>query len=322
MTKTHYFYWGFANSGKGYINRYSKLNSKVLACFFRENIVKTYSKVHIHERLWDDVTFTSKIIHNNNGMKTVSKTERRIYRYIFWATSPSTIHSKYRAFSDKKKQYEKKNMRAYTDEEIKKYSDWKYHDSSVYYAFVYRRNQRVFPDLDLNEVKKNIDEIMEDVDVADSNLMHYYEALKDVCRRKNSVNIIPYKVDLLDSFVSKLDGFANFNQKLEDHNDLFEVYNLDKERVWKWLDYFLQEQNDLIDKFKNDNIPYVFFNLDEDKYSDLFTGWDVDLHQRDCTHHKYNWELADEDEKWKYQKVLEIAKEYMSVRNPKPLQLR
>ena len=45
MSKTHYFYWGFTDSGKNYVNRLSRLNEKVLANFYDNHILKTYTKV-------------------------------------------------------------------------------------------------------------------------------------------------------------------------------------------------------------------------------------------------------------------------------------
>lgn len=327
MSKIHYFYWGFTDSGKNYVNRLSRLNEKVLANFYDNHILKTYTKVHIHDTEWDDVTFTTKIIHDNNGLKTVSKIDKRIFRYNNFPLAPhSTINNDWFKQMRKKGRgvmlnspeldYGKDKLKL-SDEQRTKYSDWKYHESSIYF-----KNATSYSQLDLDEVKNHIDEIMEDIDMSDSNLMYYFEPMKNILRQNNSVNIIPYKVNLLDSFISKLDGFQTLNTRLEDHNDLFEVYEQDKERIWKWLDFFLHEQNFLVDKFKANNIPYVYFNLDEDNYTDLFVGWDNSSLPRDCTHRRSGWVLADESEKWKYKKVEDIAKEYMTVRQPKPLELR
>tara|TARA_B100001989_G_C24531095_1_gene461693 strand:+ start:732 stop:1679 length:948 start_codon:yes stop_codon:yes gene_type:complete len=313
-----YFYWGFTDSGKSYTQRLARTNGKVEARFNPYYITKTYTTIHINENIWQDITDTTKIIHNNNGLKIVSKTKNRIYRYPqkYRAVSSSiTSNEIYKnKFGNKVSDYK------LTDEQKLKYSDYnKYRHTSVYFNFA--SSDKFFAELDMNEVKDNINTIIDDVDIASCNLLHFFEPLKDVIKSKNSVNIIPYKINLLDSFISKLDGFANFIPHKEFNNDLFEVYEQDKERVWQWLDYFLDEQNSLIDKFKKNNIPYVYFNLDEDKYTDFFVGYE-DLVQRDCTHRKYSWEDVSEDEKWKYKKVEDIAKEYISVRKAKPLELR
>jgi len=302
MSKIHYFYWGFTDSGKNYVNRLAKLNEKVIANLYDNYILKTYTKVHIHEKDWDDVTFTTKIIHDNDGLKTVSKINKRVFKYNYIPHAPhSTINSNW---------LKKDNETGHNVFDYGKYRDWKYHESSVYY-----KNATTYNKLNLHEV--HMREIMEDVDLIDSNILYYFEPMKNMLRQNNSVNIIPYKVNLLDSFISKLDGFQMLNTRLEDHNDLFEVYEQDKERVWKWLDFFLHEQNFLVDKLKANDIPYVYFNLDEDKY-----WWDDKSLARDCTHRKSGWVLADESEQWKYSKVVDIAKEYITVRQPKPLELR
>tara|TARA_B100000508_G_scaffold139193_1_gene136703 strand:+ start:96 stop:1052 length:957 start_codon:yes stop_codon:yes gene_type:complete len=316
-----YFYWGFIDSGKGYTQRLAKSNGKVEARFNPQYITKTYTTININEKIWHDITETTKVIHNNNGLKIASKTKNRIYRYYKYIATPSSISSN-RACNENWNTKFGNNISDYklTDEQILKYSDYdKYKHTSVYFNFA--SSDKVFDKLNLNEIKDNINTIIDDVDIASCNLLYFFEPLKDVIKSKNSVNIIPYKVNLLDCFISKLDGFANFNPKKEYNKDLFEVYEQDKERVWQWLDHFLNEQNFLIDKFKKNDIPYVYFNLDEDKYTDLFIGYE-DLIQRDCTHRKHTWKDASENEKWKYEKVEDIAKEYISVRKARPLELR
>lgn len=329
-----YFYWGFTDSGKGYTNRLAKVNGKVLANFFNYQIIKIYTTVNINEKDWFDFTQTKKIIHDNNGLKTVSRVENRIYKYYNYQTSPSTITKVGSLKVLRKKKWQKgvyKDAINITREQKLKYIDYdKYKNTTIYYNMAKDHvmesdvnSVNVFRDMkySFDELKSKINMYMDDVDLANSNLLHYFEPLKEILQNKNSVNIIPYKTNLLDSFISKLDGFYNFNLNIEFNQDLFEVYEKDKERIWKWLDYYLVQQNFLIDKFKTENIPYVYFNLDEDKYTDLFAGWD-DLRSRDCTHRKHTWKNVKEDEKCKYHKVVDIAKEYMSVRNPKPLELR
>ena len=314
--KTRYFYWGFTDSGKNYVNRLAKHNEKVVANFYDNHILKTYTNIHIHEEEWDDVTFTTKIIHYNNGLKTVSKEQKMIFEYLNYPYTPhSTINDKWLEHVNPSEVHRRKNN-ILSKEQKEKYRDWKYNKSNVYYKLA-----DSFEKLNLSVMNNHIEEIIEDVDLLDSSLLDFFDSLENIIRQNNSVNIIPYKVNLLDSFISKLDGFQILNTRLEDHNDLFEVYEQDKERVWKWLDFFLHEQNFLIDKFRANNTPYVYFNLDEDKYTDLFVGWDKSI-ARDCTHHKSGWVLADENEQWKYKKVEDLAKEYMTVRQPKPLELR
>jgi len=335
LEKTHYFYWGFTDSGKEQMNRLTKTNSRVLGNFTTNYIYKTYTQVHIHGDLWDDLTFTEKLIHNNKGLKTVSRTRRKIYEYhgyTIWHRS--TIFDQYKTKKNLRRNSYKKTSwfirNNFTEEEVIKYSDWKYHDTSIYYQIAKRnpkvrldanaKKKKIFPFFEGYDLKENIDEIIEDIDVCNGVLYwdNYFEPLIDVCKRKNAVNIIPYKVDLVDNFTSKLDGFFQFIPDLEYMSDLFEVYETNKKRVWNWLDYFSKQQLDLVTRLKRNNIKYEYFNLDEDNYSDFFP-WVKNNLPRNNTHRSQSWIYADDSEKWKWKKCQDIAKEYIIARNIKPL---
>ena len=115
---------------------------------------------------------------------------------------------------------------------------------------------------------------------------------------RNSVNIIPYKSNHLDSVISKLDHF-----KSQTGDDLFEVYEQNKNLVWRWLDSFQKEMDGIEDKLKQRNIPYRMFDLDTDSYPDTF-GWQVDV-DRKFSHRGEAWKHEN------YDRIEEIANEYI-----------
>ena len=154
-------------------------------------------------------------------------------------------------------------------------------------------------------IKDYYDEIFKDVDIMSYILPSW--AMKDLAGLlRKSVNVIPYKSDLIDSFVSKMDGFVNFRES-EYGNDLIEVYNEDKNRVWRWLDSFHEEDEKIKRRLNYYDIPYVMFDLDQDSYTDFF-GWELDL-DRKYSHRGARWEGE------RYEKVVEIAKEYIHLRS-------
>ena len=57
------------------------------------------------------------------------------------------------------------------------------------------------------------------------------------------------------------------------------------------------------------NIPITMFDLDGDRYEDIFPDWDVVL-PKDTTHFKKVWEGYEEN----YKEVVMMAKEYLSRR--------
>ena len=91
---------------------------------------------------------------------------------------------------------------------------------------------------------------------------------------------------------------------LEDDNDILEVYSIDKNRIWNWLDEFTKQHDSTIAMLEEYNIPYQMFDLDNDSYKDTF-GWEIEL-PRNYTHRKDSWQNND-----RYAIIQDIAKEYV-----------
>ena len=85
---------------------------------------------------------------------------------------------------------------------------------------------------------------------------------------------------------------------------MLELYNTDKNRVWYWLDEFNRQEDDIITLLKKYNIPYRMFDLDTDRYKDVF-GWEIEL-PKNYTHRKNSWQNND-----RYAIIQDIAKEYV-----------
>ena len=63
-----------------------------------------------------------------------------------------------------------------------------------------------------------------------------------------------------------------------------------------------------ISTLRMNNIPYQMFDLDNDNYTDVYKGWDIQL-PRDYTHLKQCWVGCEEN----YKEVEKMAKEYLSL---------
>ena len=104
----------------------------------------------------------------------------------------------------------------------------------------------------------------------------YITTPKIISLLKNTINIVPYKVDIIDSMISKLNVFDPPKQSKKYtrrtgrpvfFKTIIDAYKRDKEIVWSHLDDFTRQQRDIEQALQDYNIPYDYFNLDEDDYS-------------------------------------------------------
>ncbi len=104
----------------------------------------------------------------------------------------------------------------------------------------------------------------------------YITTAKIISLLKNTINIVPYKVDIIDSMISKLNIFDPPKQSKKYTKQtgrpvffktIIDAYNRDKEIVWNHLDDFTRQQRDIEQALQDYNIPYDYFNLDTDDYS-------------------------------------------------------
>ncbi len=148
---------------------------------------------------------------------------------------------------------------------------------------------------------------------------------KIVSLLQETINLVPYKENILDSMISKLNIFNPPKQSKKYTNrtgrpvsfkTIVDAYKRDKEIVWNHLDEFTREQRDIEQALVDNNIPYDYFNLDEDNYKRF--NCDIIL-PRKYSHPNFNLE---ENEVKKNFTVLEnMAKEYIMVRSLQDVRL-
>ena len=135
---------------------------------------------------------------------------------------------------------------------------------------------------------------------------------------KQTDNVIPYKENIIDSMVSKLNMFDPLKQSRKYtqrtgrpilFKSIIDAYNRDKDTVWSHLDEFTRQQRDIEQALQDYNIPYDYFNLDQDDYSRY--GCDLVL-DRKFTHP--NFDLSNAETKHRHDLLTDIAFEYVTVR--------
>ena len=135
---------------------------------------------------------------------------------------------------------------------------------------------------------------------------------------KQTDNVIPYKENIIDSMISKLNMFDPSKQSRKYtqrtgrpilFKSIMDAYNRDKETVWCHLDEFTRQQRDIEQALQDYNIPYDYFNLDQDDYSRY--GCNLVLDKK-FTHP--NFDLSNTETKYKHDILQDIAFEYVTVR--------
>ena len=104
----------------------------------------------------------------------------------------------------------------------------------------------------------------------------YITTPKIISLLKNTINIVPYKENIIDSMISKLNMFDPPKQskiytkrtgRPVFFKTIIDAYKRDKEIVWNHLDEFTRQQRDIEQALQDYNIPYDYMNLDDDDYS-------------------------------------------------------
>ena len=279
-----YVYWGGSDSGKAHIKHYAIQNNKTQLFWHEKNkkILKTYSDVHYQTDYWRDETVRKIIYHYIDGFRKCEKKSDSIYHHTHYEYKNNYIKLK--------------RKRNYSKDDIRKYSQIEYINTNLYHDIITRY---------INEIGEVIpremldyEEIFKDVDLV-SKIPPEFVIQDNVALFQSSINIIPYKSNILDSIMSKLDLFEN-----HESDDLLKAYNSDKNVIWNYLDDYDKNQERIIDLLKKYDIPYQMFDLDHDSYKDTF-GWEIEL-PRDYTHRKYSWQKNDT-----YAIMENIAKEYV-----------
>ena len=135
---------------------------------------------------------------------------------------------------------------------------------------------------------------------------------------KKTTNIVPYKENIIDSLISKLNMFEPPKQsrrysKRTGRPILFktiiDAYNIDKSIVWSHLDEFTKQQRDIEEILQEYKIPYDYLNLDTDNYSRFKLKI---ILPKNYSHP--NFDLDNEQINHKHNLLKNMAKEYVTVR--------
>ncbi len=295
--KIMFVYWGYCDSGKDHIKNYAIHNDKTVLIWHegRKSIQKIYTTVHHQGVYWRDETVRRIIYHYIDGFRKCEKKANSIYTKIPYKHTSSSINpNNSRSNYYHSNYYQLKKNRNYSKDDIKKYSQIEYINTNLYYDIISSYIKQICEDIPREA--HDYGEIFKDVDLV-SFVPPEYVIEDNVELLKSSINIVPYKSNILDCIISKLDLYTGVD-------DLLEVYNTDKNIIWNYLDEYNKEQDNVIDLLKKYNIPYQMFDLDTDSYKDTF-GWEIEL-PRDYSHRKDSWQDNE-----RYDMIQDIAKEYV-----------
>ena len=146
----------------------------------------------------------------------------------------------------------------------------------------------------------------------------YITTPKIISLLKNTTNIVPYKENIIDSMVSKLNMFDPPKQskvytrktgRPVVFKTIIDAYNRDKELVWCHLDDFTRQQRDIEQALQDYNIPYDYINLDVDDYSRF--GCKIVL---DSKYSHPNFDTNNPVVEHKRKMLEDMASEYVTVR--------
>ena len=148
-----------------------------------------------------------------------------------------------------------------------------------------------------------------------NHLLPEFFIVDNITRLRSSCNIVPYHTDLEHMYIPKLDYFG-MNRAEEFGNNLWDIWNHDKDRIFDWLDLWEQDLYGLVNRLKKYNISYQYFDLSKDSYVDTF-GWTKELH-RDYSDDYSNINKKNISNIDEYKNII---RQYLQNRNLKEFQL-
>ena len=318
-------YWGGENSGKSHLVKYATLNSKSLLKFKQYQIIRQDFNCRqydfdVNDRLWWDVEEKRSIYYKRWDTDTISVSKHT--EYNFGPTHYVTILNNYctpgREY-DRIVEWKSNKLGMFKPEHYEKFSGKEYIDSVVYHKILSTNHERLKRNIDKivrHKDKFDIDEISENTDLLFlfAHIHHDDDFTDDTLyyanHFKNAKHIVPYKEDLVDSFACKLDGVADEARYLVGRN-LMEVALNDREKLWEYLDSYLDYDKKIIKLLESLKIDYVKFNLDSNAYVETF-GWDKYPFKKDLTHISDTFTDQKQFDRW--EDCVRLAKAYIHDR--------
>ena len=240
-------------------------------------------------------------------------------------------------------------MEIFTDEDVKKYSSDEYKGSDLYnHAMMQSMVNKEFEDLGYEMLNDNADEIFDDVDLLMSMTISHFNLSNSSNRnpygrengsgfcekhfllqrseesKKYSIpenvlnklrkanNVIPYKSDVFSWALSFIDSFSHLTHHIYDEGQEIltkDLYNKNKKIIFQYLDHQFYIPIKIAEFLTKRNIPYRYFDLDNDSYKEVFGGnFELD---RNYTSHSECWKNYQD----RYNQIADMVKEYISERN-------
>ena len=238
-------------------------------------------------------------------------------------------------------------MRTFTEEDIKKFTGDEYKGSYLYdHAMMEYIVHKEMEDLGHEMMNDNADEIFDDVDILITTMIadfgynspqnpYGYEDGRGFCEnhfllqkneisRKYSIpekvlnklrkanNIIPYKSDIFSWAIAFMDSFSHLTGHIYDEDQEIlkkDLYDKNIELIFEFLDHQLYQPIKIAEFLTRRNIPYRYFDLDNDSYNEVFGGdFEID---RDYTSYASSYKQYPD----RYNQVADMAKKYIAKRN-------
>ena len=310
-------YWGGADSGKGHLVKYAKLNSKTFVKWKNYQIIKQYTTCKdydydVNDRLWWHTYEDFYIYYKRKDENTV-----RVSNFSKEQLLPLYHNTTVNNYSNPN--YGKESDMRWIDrlllkpEQFIKYLGKEYIDTTIYNEILFTSNVgHTFDRIVDHKDKFSLDEVSKDVDLMFlfvhtdgdwSKEMKYYAD-----KYRDHHHIIPYKENLLDSIATKLDKVGHLGYHLWGC-DMMDLYKNRKNELWAYLDTFSNHIKRVKNILDDLDIPYTNFNLDRDNYVDVF-GWENHPFDRKMTHLHDTFDSDINYERW--QECVTIAKEYLN----------
>tara|TARA_B100000214_G_scaffold375269_1_gene360907 strand:+ start:146 stop:1108 length:963 start_codon:yes stop_codon:yes gene_type:complete len=310
-----FVYWGAVNSGSDHLNRMFEFNERQHVFF--TNAEYKFDKFIYPEPEKQEWYHYYKLRNENKLVKVLHRTSRvknpfieHVYDYM----------EKYNFVDDRTLDYynndictDSSHRRGLQNENIEEYEPylcnppqtWEFAIDDMFDGDLLVRPHHLLGFSNYKRLHKPTDKII--------------SLLRD-CR-----NIVPYKENIIDSMISKLNMFdppkqsrkyAQMTGRPSYFKSIVDAYKKDAEIVWCHLDEFTRQQRDIEQALIDYDIPYEHMNLDTDDYSRF--GCDIVLDKK-FSHP--NFDLSNDDVRHNYHILESMAEEYVTVRKLTDLRL-
>ena len=250
-----------------------------------------------HMKKYAKMNNKTVIFYDDNSMRKIETHESNIKKTTYYYDNEFISKVSKSKFNPNKRKY-----RPYIERGSKLWTKFKqYGNKSLTHEILLEHYDTIFDGGDIFLMTHHLPEFF---------IVDNLSRLKTSCK-----NIVPYHSDLEHMYVPKLDYFG-MNRAEEFGNNLMDIWNHDKDRIYNWLDLWEKDFYELVNRLKKYNISYQYFDLSKDSYVDTF-GWTNELN-RDYTDDYSNINKKNISNIDDYKRII---RQYMQNRNSKEFQL-